>query len=974
MNDSVRLGLMAPLTGLVEIYGPEIVWAARIACAEVNERGGVLGRPLELVVEDDGSLPPTAVPAALRLIEQHRCVALIGNLLSNSRIAVAGQVAEPRRVPLLNFSFYEGSISGRHFFHFAALPNQQIDQMIPCMVRRYGHKMFFAGNNYEWPRGSIDAAKRALQRLDGDVVGEEYLDIGATPEAIDRLLAQLARSGADVFVPYFAGNDQIRLLTRFAALGLKQHMAVVMGHFDEVMAGQLPPDTRAGLYSSNTYFMSLDSEASRHYLQRLARQPGVHGIWPQGNGVLTNFGEGAYLCVHAFANAVAAAGSCASEDLVAALERVAVQGPQGRVVMDPATHHASVNTYLARCRADGSFEIIERFGCIAPVIPERYREPPQDGFAQPVAGPQALAARLVAELGTAPPGAEAPRQILELADTPVLATDREGCIRVANRSACQLFGYAEQELVGLSVHLLLPPHFRLRHAELLRRFVEGEDSERRMTGRGELTGYRKDGSFIPLEATIAKFHDGKDWLLVVTLRDVSERKRLEEEVARRATHDPLTGLPNRALIRERLGNALLRAQRSGQSLALLFIDLDGFKAINDTQGHAVGDALLKAVGARLIEQVRPGDTVAHLAGDEFVILCEQIEHPATVATLAEQINTTLRHPFELEAATVYLSASIGVAVGGGGTGSADELLRAADTAMYAVKQRGRDGWQFFSDQLQAQARERLAITHGLRGAIAGQELSARFQPIVVASSGQVVGAELLLRWHPKQGEISPAIFIPVAEASGFIAQIGAWVLREGFRAQAAWQRRWGAQAPYVSINLSTRQLGVPTLVEDIAAMLRDTGAEPARILLEITETALMTDVEAHLRVLRRIADLGLRLAVDDFGTGYSSLAQLTRLPVEVLKIDKAFVDGIEAGREACTVMRAIIGLGRGLGLKLVAEGVEQREQQQQLVALDCDFIQGYYFHRPLAEAGFVELIDRQVGAERGALSLRPGER
>ena len=341
------------------------------------------------------------MPAARRLLEQHGCVALIGNLLSNSRIAVAAQVAEPRQVPLLNFSFYEGSISGRHFFHFAALPNQQIDRMIPFMAGHYGHKMFFAGNNYEWPRGSIDAAKRALRRLDGEVVGEECLDIGARPEAIERLLAQLARSGADVFVPYFAGNDQIQLLQRFAALGLKQHMAVVMGHFDEVMAGLLAPDTRAGLYSSNTYFMSLDSEASRRYLQRLARQPGVEGIWPQGNGVLTNFGEGAYLCVHAFANAAQAAGSTDAEALVEALERVRVQGPQGLVQMDPATHHASVNTYLARCRADGSFEIVERFGCIAPVIPERYREAPPDAFAAPETGTQGIAARLAAELGTA---------------------------------------------------------------------------------------------------------------------------------------------------------------------------------------------------------------------------------------------------------------------------------------------------------------------------------------------------------------------------------------------------------------------------------------------------------------------------------------------------------------------------------------------------------------------------------------------
>ena len=229
-NAPVRLGLMPPLSGLVDMYGQEIVWAATIACAEINENGGVLGRPLELVIEDDGSLPQTAVPAARRLVELHKCSAIIGNLLSNARIDVAAKVADPMGIPYLNFSFYEGSISSRWFFHFAALPNQQIDKMIPFMAERYGLKMFFAGNNYEWPRGSIDACKRSLAALNGEIVGEEYLPLGVRAEEIDVLLERVARSGADVFVPYFAGADQITLLSRFAEMGIKDRMAVVMGH------------------------------------------------------------------------------------------------------------------------------------------------------------------------------------------------------------------------------------------------------------------------------------------------------------------------------------------------------------------------------------------------------------------------------------------------------------------------------------------------------------------------------------------------------------------------------------------------------------------------------------------------------------------------------------------------------------------------------------------------------------------------
>ena len=961
MTATIRLGLMPPLTGLVGMYGEEIITAARIACDEINRQGGVLGRELELFIEDDGSLPDTAVPAAKKLLDEHRCVALIGNLLSNSRLAVVSQVAEPRQVPLLNFSFYEGSINSRYFFHFAALPNQQIDKMIPFMARRYGLKMFFAGNNYEWPRGSIDAAKRVLLQLEGDVVGEEYLPIGATEKEIELLLEQVARSGADVFVPYFAGQDQLTLLTRFAEQGLKQRMAVVMGHYDERLASCLPSSVRAGMYSSNTYFMSLESSENRQFLQALAQQPGITGIWPRGNGVLTNFGEGAYLCVHAFARAAETAGSVSPDALIDALERVRVIGPQGVVDMDGDIHHARVNSYLACCNTDGSFSIVQNFGRVSPQIPERYREQMKAAPLHESAATPAVTARLAAEMGSAQSRLDAARHILSIADMAVIATNSEGIITESNRSAQALFGYRSNELLGMSIHLLLPPHFRQRHAELLKAFVQSDESDKRMNRRNDITGYRKDGSFFPLEASIAKFHDGKDWLLVVTLRDLTERKRAEEELTRRATHDMLTGLPNRALIRERLGQALQRSRRNGLSVALLFVDLDGFKLINDTHGHAAGDELLKSVAARLIEQVRPGDTVGRLSGDEFVVLCEQVEQPVSMSVLATRINDILRQAISFQGNDLFVTASIGVAIGIGSTHSADDLLRYADTAMYAVKERGRDGWQFFSENLQNVARQRLNITHGLRLAIERNEFSPRFQPIVDAESSRILGAELLLRWHPESGEVSPAVFIPIAEMTGAIVPIGLWVFREACRAESEWRHRWADNAPYVSVNVSARQLNEASLVDNFAAILQETGADPTRLLLEITETSLMADVETNLRILRRLAELGLRVAVDDFGTGYSSLAQLTRLPVNVLKIDRAFVDGLEKSEESRTIIRAVIGLGRSLGLKLVAEGVETGAQQRELCTYGCDMIQGYFFHRPLEEKTFVETFQRELG-------------
>ena len=952
---------MPPLSGLVEIYGSEISNAARIACDEINERGGLLGRPLELIIEDDGSLPDTAVPAALRLVEQHRCVAIIGNLLSNSRIAVANQVAEPKRIPYLNFSFYEGSISGRYFFHFAALPNQQIDKMIPFMAQRYGLKMFFAGNNYEWPRGSIDAAKRSLLGLGGDIVGEEYLPIGASMREIDDLLAQVARSGADVFVPYFAGADQIALLTRFTEMGLKKRMAVVMGHYDEMMVSRLPAEVREGFYSSNTYFMSVDSDENRRYLQRLGKLPGITGIWPHGSGILTNFGEGAYLCVHAFAKAAEQAGTTEAEALVNALEQASVLGPQGKVVMDAQTHHASVNSYLARCNADGTFNLVEYFGRISPRIPERYREQLIGDKLHESPPTTQVVARIAAETSATLNKLDTAQRILAVADMAIVATDQHGIITEVNLSACQLFGYTEQEMIGMPVHQLLPPHIRQQHAALVRGFVEGEETERRMASRGSVTGYRKDGSFFPLEASIAKFRHGSEWTLVITMRDITERKRAEEDMIWRATHDVLTGLPNRALIRERMSNALQRSQRQGMNVGLLFVDLDGFKQVNDTHGHEAGDALLKAISSRLIELVRPGDTVARLAGDEFVILCEQIEQPTTISSLAERINTSLRQPVEFGGISLFVTASIGIAIGHGTTHSADDILRSADSAMYAVKSKGRDGWQFFSDSLEEKVRQRLSITQGLRLALERNEFSCRYQPIVQAENRRIVGAELLLRWRSADGDISPALFIPIAEMTGSIIAIGLWVFRQGCLAEVDWRRRWGERAPsYISVNVSTRQLSEVNLAQEFTAILQETGADPTRILIEITETSLMADVETNLQVLRQLAHLGLRVAVDDFGTGYSSLAQLNRMPVSVLKIDKAFVDGVEQHANSRTVIRAIIGLGRSLGLKLVAEGVENEAQLTELRSHGCDFIQGYLCHRPLDAQTFVETMEREL--------------
>lgn len=557
----------------------------------------------------------------------------------------------------------------------------------------------------------------------------------------------------------------------------------------------------------------------------------------------------------------------------------------------------------------------------------------------------------------APPATMA-QNILSVADAAILVTDAEGVIVQLNRCAGIMFGYDEAELTGRSLCLLLPLHLRQPYVELLKRIVGGADNSRRIKSRNQVSACRKDGRSFPLEVSIAKFFSSGEWVLVITLHEIAHGKKTQQPLLPRAARDSLTGLPNRTLLCEKITTALHRSHRNRLNVALLVIDLDRFKLINDTHGHQAGDMLLKAAASRLIKQVRPGNCVARLAGNSFVVLCEQVEHTASISMLAERISHALRQPYAWDGASLCMSASVGIAIGNDAC-SVDDLLRHANTAMYAAKEQGRNGWQLFTEEIDQQANRRMAINHGLRGALERGELSTRFQPIVVADTGRIVGAELLLRWHPPEGEISPAEFISVAEKTGAILPIGAWVFCQACHAEANWRGRWGGKAPYVSVNVSVRQLN-EALVGEFAAILSDTAADPARLLLEITETALMTDVEANLHILHRLANLGLRVAVDDFGTGYSSLAQLTRLPVDVLKIDKAFIEDIEKSPQSRMVIRAVIGLGRALGLKLVAEGVETSAQRLELCSLGCDFIQGYHFHRPLAEEAFIETVEREM--------------
>ena len=443
---------------------------------------------------------------------------------------------------------------------------------------------------------------------------------------------------------------------------------------------------------------------------------------------------------------------------------------------------------------------------------------------------------------------------------------------------------------------------------------------------------------------------------------LSERQVLEDQLRHRAFHDALTGLANRALFANRVEHALVSTARRDGAMAVLFLDIDDFKTVNDTLGHAEGDVLLGLVADRLRHCLRAGDTAARLGGDEFAVLLEALGDETEAIGIAERILAAMRQPFLLQGREVGLGASIGIASGRQTPDGADTLLRDADVAMYIAKSRGKDRCVVFEPEMHLRIVERMALRADLEQAIdEGGQFHLRYHPVVDLSSGAVAGMEALVRWdHPARGLISPADFIPLAEETGLIVPLGRWVLDEAGRQAAAWETSYGAGF-FVTVNLSARQLSDPDLVSDVARMMKASGLAAEQLILEITESVLLHDTEPTVDRLVALKALGLRLAVDDFGTGYSSLAYLRRFPVDILKIDKSFVDHVEE-REGAALTRAIVDMAGVLGLATIAEGIEQPGQALQLLDLGCRLGQGYHYARPMTATEMEAFLSTSAAA------------
>jgi diguanylate cyclase (GGDEF)-like protein/PAS domain S-box-containing protein len=475
---------------------------------------------------------------------------------------------------------------------------------------------------------------------------------------------------------------------------------------------------------------------------------------------------------------------------------------------------------------------------------------------------------------------------------------------------------------------------------------------------------RRDGLEIPIEDSIAPIHDrqGNAIGAVIVFRDVSVAQAMARQITHSAEHDYLTGLPNRMLLNDRIGQAIASAQRRKKQVAVLFLDLDGFKHINDSLGHPIGDKLLQSIAKRLTATVRGADTVSRQGGDEFVVLLADLSHADDAVIMAARMLRTVAESHCVDPHDLHVTTSIGVSIYPDDGLDAETLIKNADTAMYQAKENGRQSYQFFKPAMNARAVERQSIEESLRRALDRREFAIHYQPKICMRTGLITGAEALIRWtHPVRGTISPAQFIPVAEDCGLIVPIGRWVLREACRQAREWLKA-GLATTTMAVNVSAMEFQDEGFLANLTLILKETGLDPRALELELTESALMKRVEATAAILRTLKESGVQVAVDDFGTGYSSLSYLRKFPIDSLKIDQSFVRQIGSGADDAAIVTAVISMARSLKLRVVAEGVETAKELEFLKVHECDEAQGYYFGRPMPAPQFAALLEAGLPA------------
>ena len=566
------------------------------------------------------------------------------------------------------------------------------------------------------------------------------------------------------------------------------------------------------------------------------------------------------------------------------------------------------------------------------------------------------------------------RSVVESANDAIILTDQCGRIISWNRTAETIFGYGQDDILGKGLSFLFPASYyqNLSNDDIdpLIASVLLQPGSKAI----EFKGLKQDGAEFPVEVSLSSWSTAEGVFYSGIVRDVTERKSLEDQLTHQALHDPLTKLANRVLFRNRVAHALSKANRNHVGVGVLFLDLDNFKTINDTLGHAAGDELLVSVARRLESCLRTSDTAARLGGDEFAVLVEDTANADGPLLVANRIREMLKSPFMLEGKDVFVGTSIGIATTTNGRENPEELLRNADVAMYNAKAQGKDRYTVFENEMHEALMKRAQLESDMRLGIYREEFEVHYQPIIDLTNEKIMGMEALARWnHPVRGLVSPIEFIPIAEESNLIIPLGRWVLHEACRKAFDWQKVYGfGESLSVTVNISSKQFRDSDLLRMVEEALAMSGLSPACLILEITESTMLLDTDATTKKLADLKSLGIRLAIDDFGTGYSSLSYLQRFPVDILKIDKSFVDKIAHGKEGAAVAKAIITMSDTLHLRTIAEGIESQGQSEELKNLGCELGQGYYFAKPLhskAMSDYLRLETLSVDERHGLAGL-----
>lgn len=560
---------------------------------------------------------------------------------------------------------------------------------------------------------------------------------------------------------------------------------------------------------------------------------------------------------------------------------------------------------------------------------------------------------------------------VEQSTNAIIITDRSGVIEYVNDRFTRVTGYSAREARGQSPGLLKSgKHPKSFYAELWACLNGGE------VWRGEICNRRKDGGLFWDDVTISPIRDGSGTIThyLGIQEDITERRLAEERLNYLAYFDSLTGLPNRSLLQQSLEQTIEITKRKREQLAVLYLDLDRFKDINDSLGHDEGDRLLQQVGERLKATVRAEDLVARVGGDEFVLVLVEVGGEDAAARVAQKVVDRLREPFTIHQHEHYISASIGITVYPQDHAVVSGLLKNADLAMYQAKESGGNGYRFYCQEMGVRVLERMELELFLRHALARGEMEIYYQPQFDLSSGGLQGMEALLRWfHPNRGMVGPNKFIPIAESSGQIVELGSWALTRAYRQLVDW-RAQGLSPPRVAVNLSPQQLAMPDLPSQVEDLLKEIDVEPQAVTLELTESALMLNPERAERVLRELKQVGVFLSLDDFGTGYSSLGRLRRFPLDCLKIDRSFIRDLAEDPDAQSLVAAIIRMAQSLGMMTIAEGVETRDELEFLKGQGCDAVQGYLLGRPMPHGMMGDLMRRQNGMKSESLQEPHGKK